>query len=95
MNKDLLNYRFIVPYDEDGKKFLNKKFKDKKQSSDGSPFCTFNEGWILSNEELESIDKDSIKLRVYEIRDNFCDIDDFISAFLDGDVEDDDFIKID
>lgn len=94
MNKDLINYRFIIPYNENSKEYLDKNFPDKKQTSDGSPFCIFDEGWVLSKEELESINTDTVKLRIYEINDNFLDIDDFITAFWDGDVEDDDFIKI-
>lgn len=89
--KDLNNYKFIVPRNKEAKKYLLEKL-DKKSLiiGDGSPFCGIYYGWLIPNEELVKLN--DIKVKIYSISDRFSDIDDFVTSFMDGDIENDDFI---
>ena len=93
MSDDILNYRFIVPITRAAEEFFNKFYKDKKQSSDGSPFCKIDEGYLFTRDEVDILDNGE-KYKIFEISDRFVDKDDFITAFWDGDVEDEDFILV-
>lgn len=93
MNNDIANYRFVVPESYEAEMFLAKYHRDKWQSSDGGPDCSIVEGYLFDTQDLENINIPSDYI-VYEISDKFIDKDDFITAYWDGDVEDDDFIRI-
>lgn len=91
MSDDILNYRFLVPIDEDTENFFKKTFPNQWNTSDGSPFCKIDKGLLFNRNHIENLPK-KCKYNIYEISDRFLDTKDFISAFWDGDVEDDDFI---
>lgn len=93
MSDDILNYRFVVPKTIEAQRFLYKYHRDKWQSSDGGPDCTIVEGYLFDIQDLENINIPS-DYTVYEISDRFLDTQDFITAYWDGDVEDDDFIEV-
>lgn len=88
---NLINYRFLVPNDEKTKKYFKYTFKENWQSSDGSPFCHIDEGLLLEISLIKSF-PEGLSFETYEISDRFIDTSDFITAFWDGDCEDDDFI---
>ena len=88
---DILNYRFLVPIDEDTENFFKKTFIDSYFISDGSPFCSIDKGALIRKEKLKELPS-TLSYTIYKIT-NFSDIDDFITAFVDGDCENDDFIK--
>ena len=99
IKNDIVDYRFVVPNCAASKKYFDEHFHDKWQSSDGGPFNTkIIEGYLLSKDDFRKINTKDIDVPltcdVYEINDKFIDDDTFITAFWDGDVEDDDFIKI-
>jgi len=91
MNNDILNYRFLVPLNEDTENFFKKTFPKQWNTSDGSPFCKIDKGLLFNRNHIENLPK-RLKYNIYEISDRFLDIQDFISAFPYGDVEDNDFI---
>lgn len=95
MTNDILNYRFLIPLNDEVHDWLNENFHDSYQSSDGSPVLSkhLEEGWLISKEQFKDIPSPILEdVLVYEINDRFLDVDDFIEAYWDGDVEDEDFI---
>lgn len=91
MNKDLINYRFLVPRDNYTKDYLEDNYRDSWNTSDGSPFCSIDEGALFPLDLIKEL-PEYLKFDIYEISDRFIDTSDFITAFWDGDVENDDFI---
>jgi len=88
--RDLDNYRFIVPFNSEAEDYLDKYYKTDRIDGDGSPFCEIDYGWLLDRDTIKQLP--NINITLYEISDRFLDRDDFFTAFLDGDCEDDDFI---
>lgn len=91
---ELDNYAFIIYSTKSAKDFLNDYYKESFYSTDGSPFLSkkFYEGYLLSKVEYYPISSEP-GISIYKINDRFIDKEDFISSYLDGDVEDDDFIE--
>jgi len=88
---DIINYRFLVPLNEDTADFFTKTFIESWYTSDGSPFCGIYEGLLIKRNDILNLPK-KLDYDIYEISDRFLDTDDFVSDFLDGDCEDNDFI---
>ncbi len=91
--RDLDNYRFIVPFNNDAHDWLKKHFKDAWQTSDGSPFCNIDEGWLLEAKDYKTIPYD-VEVDVYKLNERFENKEDFITQFWDGDIENDDFVLL-
>lgn len=88
---DIVNFRFLIPNNIETENFLQTNFPECYYSSDGSPFCKIDEGFLLKKENVNKL-PNYLNFTVYEISDRFLDCDDFVSDFLDGDCEDNDFI---
>lgn len=88
--RDLDKYRFIRPLNDDAYDWLNEHFKEAHETSDGSPFCSIDEGWLLEAKDYKTIPYD-IEVNVYKLNERFENKEDFVTQFWDGDVENDDF----
>lgn len=88
---NIVNYRFVVPDNYESEVYLENHYKDSYYTSDGFPFCSIDKGVLLLREHIKDLPS-TLSYTIYEVA-NFLDVDEFITAFLDGDVEDDDFIK--
>ena len=89
--KDLVNYRFLEPLDDDTWKYFKYTFKEYWQSSDGAPDLHIVEGLLIEKDKVKDLPS-NLSFNTYEISDRFTDKDDFITTFWDGDVDDGDFI---
>ena len=86
------DYRFLIPSINEAEDWLDKYFKDCFETSDGSPFCYINEGYLLDSDQFESIPKYILsEILVYRLNERFEDKNDFVSQFWDGDTSDEDF----
>lgn len=95
---DLVEYVFLTTNDKKTKDWMMKHYKKDFQTSDGSPDCNIDEGWLLpisTYELIPTYDGFDFKLDVYSLSDRFESKEDFLTQFWDGDVEDDDFIEED
>lgn len=88
---DIVNFRFLVPLNTQTEIFLQTNIPECYYSSDGSPFCKIYEGFLVKKNDVRKLPH-YLNFEVYEISDRFLDTSDFLSDFLDGDCEDDDFI---
>lgn len=89
----LEDYVFVVPRDKNSEAYLFKRYKSYKQSSDGNPYCTIKEGYLMPTmvyETIPTVDGIDIRLNVYTIL-GYEDKDEFVTEFWDGNVVDDNF----
>ena len=96
LDKDNVYY----PQNVKARVWMRDTFPTSYLIGDGSPFCIFDEGFIIKKSELEKIKeygKDfSILADVYNLdNSSWKTIDDFIMDFEDGDVETSQFIFVD
>ena len=91
--RDLDKYRFIIPLTDNAYDWLTEHFKESHQTSDGSPFCGIDDGWLLESKDYKTIPYD-VEIDVFKLNERFENKDDFITQFWDGDIENDDFILL-
>ena len=91
MNK-IKDYRFLVPSTDETYDWMNEHFHDCFESSDGSPFCHIEEGFLVDYKQCKEIpDFILSNCLIFKLDERFETKENFLTEFWDGDTEDSDF----
>ena len=92
--KEINNYRFLIPVTNDSSDWMFEHFGKEYISSDGNPVLdeSFEEGYLVTIKQYNEIpDYIFDDLIVYTLDERFDTVNDFMTEYLDGDIEDNDF----